>query len=312
MEYVIVTPRSLSKSGHPLLEKIRAAGFEIKYPSPGSQPTETELLTLIPDAVGYLAGVEPIGARLLGKASKLRVISRNGTGVDAIDLEAAKAMGIEIRRAEGANARGVAELAFGHLLAATRGICSSDASLKAGGWNRMKASELEGKVLGILGCGKIGKLVARFALAFDMKVIAYDLFPDTTFAPSEHFRFASQGEVISGADYISLHCPPSRDGRPIIGPVEIAAMKKGVVVVNTARQSLVDEAAMLAALEIGQVGTYTIDAFDKEPPNDRTIIDCSKVIATPHIGGFTDESVDRSTEVAVDNLLDSLLKNRCR
>jgi len=308
MKYVIVTPRSLSKSGHPSLEKIRAAGFDIVYPSPGTQPTEAELLAVIPGAVGYLAGVEPIGSEVFAVADKLRVISRNGTGVDAIDLEAAKAKGIEIRRAEGANARGVAELAFGHLLAAVRCISSSDAALKAGGWNRRKGRELEGKTLGLLGCGKVGKLVARFALAFDMKVIAYDVYPDSKFAPSDRFRFASLEEVISHADFISLHCPPSRDGRPIIGPGEITAMKKGVVIVNTARQSLVDERAMLAALESGQAAAYTIDAFDKEPPDDRTIITRPDVIATPHIGGFTDESIDRATEVAVDNLLDSLLK----
>ncbi|HWP68418.1 MAG TPA: NAD(P)-dependent oxidoreductase, partial [Rectinemataceae bacterium] len=253
-------------------------------------------------------GVEPIGSKVFAAAAKLRVISRNGTGVDAIDLEAAKAKGIEIRRAEGANARGVAELAFGHLLSAVRCISPSDAALKTGGWNRRKGRELEGKTLGLLGCGKVGKLVARFALAFDMKIIAYDVYPDSKFAPSDRFRFVPLGEVIAHADFISLHCPPSRDGRPIIGSEEIAAMKKGVVIVNTARQSLVDERAMLAALKSGQAAAYTIDAFDKEPPDDRTIIACPNVIATPHIGGFTDESVDRATEVAVDNLLDSLLK----
>lgn len=310
MEYVLVTPRSLSKSGHPSLEKISAAGFDIVYPSPGAQPTEAQILAVIPGAVAYLAGVEPIGAGVLEKATKLRVISRNGTGVDAIDLDAAKARGIEIRRAEGANARGVAELAFGHLLAAVRGISSSDAALKAGGWNRQKGRELEGKTLGLLGCGKIGKLVARFALAFDMKVLAYDLYPDNAFAPPGPFRFASFKEVVAGADFISLHCPPSPNGHPVIGSSEIAAMKKGAIVVNTARQSLVDEAAMLAALESGQIAAYTIDAFDIEPPENRAIIACPKVIATPHIGGFTDESVDRASDVAVDNLLDSLAKKR--
>jgi len=306
MEYIIVTPRSLSDGGHPLLEKIRKAGFDILFPSPGAQPTEAQLLAAIPGAIGYLAGVERISASVLGQASKLRVISRNGTGVDNIDLAAAKARGIEIRRAEGANARGVAELAFGQLLAALRNLPASDASLKAGGWSRRKGRELEGKTLGIVGCGKIGKLVARFALAFDMDVIAYDLFPDTKFKPSERFRFASLDELVAKADFLSLHCPPAPDGRPVLGAAEIAAMKRGAVVVNTARQGLVDEAAMLAALDKGRIAAYALDAFDKEPPEDRAIIANPNVIATPHIGGFTEESIDRATEVAVDNLLDSL------
>ena len=306
MEYIIVTPRSLSDGGHPLLEKIRKAGFDILFPSPGAQPTEAQLLAAIPGAIGYLAGVERISASVLGQASKLRVISRNGTGVDNIDLAAAKARGIEIRRAEGANARGVAELAFGQLLAALRNLPASDASLKAGGWSRRKGRELEGKTLGIVGCGKIGKLVARFALAFDMDVIAYDLFPDTKFKPSERFRFASLDELVAKADFLSLHCPPAPDGKPVLGAAEIAAMKRGAVVVNTARQGLVDEAAMLAALDKGRIAAYALDAFDTEPPEDRAIIANPNVIATPHIGGFTEESIDRATEVAVDNLLDSL------
>jgi phosphoglycerate dehydrogenase-like enzyme len=288
------------------LEKIRKAGFDILFPSPGAQPTEAQLLAAIPGAIGYLAGVERISASVLGQASKLRVISRNGTGVDNIDLAAAKARGIEIRRAEGANARGVAELAFGQLLAALRNLPASDASLKAGGWSRRKGRELEGKTLGIVGCGKIGKLVARFALAFDMDVIAYDLFPDTKFKPSERFRFASLDELVAKADFLSLHCPPAPDGKPVLGAAEIAAMKRGAVVVNTARQGLVDEAAMLAALDKGRIAAYALDAFDKEPPEDRAIIANPNVIATPHIGGFTEESIDRATEVAVDNLLDSL------
>jgi len=157
-----------------------------------------------------------------------------------------------------------------------------------------------------VGCGKIGKLVARFALAFDMDVIAYDLFPDTKFKPSERFRFASLDELVAKADFLSLHCPPAPDGKPVLGAAEIAAMKRGAVVVNTARQGLVDEAAMLAALDKGRIAAYALDAFDKEPPEDRAIIANPNVIATPHIGGFTEESIDRATEVAVDNLLDSL------
>lgn len=292
------------------MERIRKAGYDLVFPSPGAQPTEAELSAVIPGAVGYLAGVERIDADLIEKAKRLKVISRNGTGTDNIDLVAAKARGIDIRKAEGANARGVAELAFGHILAAARTIAASDSALKAGKWNREKGFELEGKTLGLLGCGRIGKLVARFALAFDMNVIAFDLYPDPDFSPSGKFRFVPKEEVIVNSDIISLHCPPSADGRPVLGAMEIAAMKKGVVVVNTARQGLVDEKAMIEALGRQLARAYTIDAFDKEPPDDRSIIENAKVIATPHIGGFTEESIDRATEVAVENLLDSLLKKR--
>ncbi|HET6436942.1 MAG TPA: phosphoglycerate dehydrogenase [Anaeromyxobacter sp.] len=306
MDKVIVTPRSLSKGGHPLLERIRTAGYELSFPSPGAQPTEEQLLAAIGDAVGYLAGVERVSATVLARAAHLRVISRNGTGVDNVDLAAAEARGVIVRRAEGANARGVAELAFGHILAAVRGIASADAALKAGRWTREKGFELEGRTLGLVGCGRIGKQVARFALAFDMRVLAHDPFPDPRFSPSPAFAYAPLHDVLRQAHVLSLHAPTPADGHALLGPEAIATLRKGVVVVNTARQALVDQVAMAQALLERRVAAYTIDAFDKEPPDDLAFIQTPGVLATPHLGGFTDESVDRATAVAVDNLLDSL------
>jgi D-3-phosphoglycerate dehydrogenase / 2-oxoglutarate reductase len=306
MGKVIVTPRSLSKGGHPLLDRITSAGHELVFPSPGNQPTEAQLEAVIGDAVGYIAGVEKIGAGLIAKASELVAISRNGTGVDNVDLAAAKDRGIRVLRAEGANARGVAELAFGHILAAARGICAADAQLKAGTWIREKGFELEGKTLSLVGCGRIGRLVARFALAFDMKVLAYDLCPDPSFSPSAAFRWVTLAEALSKADVVSLHCPPLPDGVALLDRAAIDGLRKGVIVVNTAREALVDAAAMMSALESGRVRAYTVDAFDKEPPEDWSVAKNPRVVATPHVGGFSDESVDRATEVAVDNLLSAL------
>ena len=306
MGKILVTPRSLSSGGHPLLNRITSDGHELCFPSPGAQPTKAQLEAVISDAVGYIAGVEEIGAELLAKADKLVAISRNGTGVDNIDLAAATKRGVRVLRAEGANARGVAELAFGQVLAAARGLCTADAQLKVGNWKRDKGFELEGKTLGLIGCGKIGRLVARFALAFDMKVVAYDLFPDAAFAPSPGFAWSSLAEALIRSDVVSLHCPPSADGKPLLDAVAIAGLKKGVVVVNTAREGLVDAAAMSAALDSGRVRAYAMDAFDKEPPEDWNLVRNPRAIASPHVGGFTGESIDRATEAAVDNLLAAL------
>jgi phosphoglycerate dehydrogenase-like enzyme len=306
MDSILITPRSLSQGGHPLLERLTAAGYELVFPSPGAQPSEAQLAAVIGDAVGWLAGVEKVSAAILAKAARLRVISRNGTGVDHIDLAAAEARGIVIRRAEGANARGVAELAFGHLLAAARGLTAADAEVKAGRWTREKGFELAGRTLGLLGCGRVGKLVARFALAFDMKVLAFDPYPDRAFAPGPGFSWAPLAEVLRSAHAVSLHCPPAPGGRPLLDAAAIAALPEGAVVVNTARQGLVDEAAMAEALGAGRVAAYTLDAFDDEPPKDLSLVRTRGVLATPHLGGFTGESVDRATEVAIENLLSSL------
>ena len=306
MKSVIVTPRSLTQSGHPLLERIKQAGYEVVFPSPGAQPTGQQLAASLKEAVGYLAGVEKISAEVLDGAKNLKVISRNGVGTDNVDMNKAQSMGIRVCKAEGANARGVAELAFGHILAGVRHIPAASAGLKAEQWVRAKGFELEGKVLGLVGCGRIGKLVAGFALAFDMKVVACDPYPDPKFAPSPDFSYADFLTVIGQADVLSLHAPPVADGKPLIDASVLSMMKKGSVIVNTAREGLVDKAAMRAALESGRISSYSTDAFDQEPPDDWEFVKCSGVIATPHLGGFTEESVNRATEVAVDNLLKAL------
>jgi len=267
MSKVLVTPRSLTRDGHPALERLGDAGLEVVFSSPGRFPTEDELIGLLPGCVGYLAGVESITARVLDAADMLKVISRNGTGIDNIDVATAEKKGIRICRALGANARGVAELTFAHILAIVRSVTFSDATLKGEDWERRKGIELQGRTLGLIGCGRVGKLVARMALSFEMK-------------------------------------QPPADAKPVIDREAIAMMKDGVYLINTARASLIDPEAALDALESGRVAGMTLDAFETEPPTDWRLVKHSGVIATPHIGGYTTESVDRAVSAAVDNLLE--------
>jgi D-3-phosphoglycerate dehydrogenase / 2-oxoglutarate reductase len=308
MKTVLVTPRSLSVGSDPLLSRIREAGYKVLCPSPGVQPTKEQLLAAVGDAVGYLAGVEKIDAEVLDRAPNLKVISRNGTGVDNIDLEAARARGIAVCRADGANARGVAELTIAHLLSALRGIPESVAAIRQERWTRSKGSEVEGRTLGLVGCGKVARLVARFALGMDMKVLAYDLYPDRGFQPGAGFTWTDFDTLISASDFVSLHCPPLESGLPLIDAGVLKRMKAGAIIINTARASLLDEAAAVEALNSGILRAVTVDAFAAEPPPDWSFVKHPKVIATPHIGGFTEESVERATEVAVTNLLQELSK----
>jgi len=300
---ILVTPRSLTRGGHPALGRLAEAGYEVVFCTMGEQPDEAELLTLVPDCVGYLAGVERISAGVLRAATSLKVISRNGTGVDKIDLAAAEECGVTICRAIGANARGVAELALAGMLALVRAVPFSDAAIKAGAWERRKGIELEGRTLGLVGCGKIGRLVATFALGLGMDVLAYDPYPDKGFAPPERFTYAELGRVLAEADVVSLHCPPGPDGTPLLDGRAIAGMKPGVYIVNTARAELVDDAAALEAIEAGQVAGLATDVHRNEPPVERALVASDRVIATPHIGGYTDESVTRAVEMAVDSML---------
>ncbi|MBI9106192.1 MAG: phosphoglycerate dehydrogenase [Spirochaetales bacterium] len=301
MEKILVTPRSLSNNGHPALENLREAGYEVVFAAPGKQPTEEELKAILPECCGYLAGVEPVGGDLLRSCAKLKVISRNGVGVDNVDLDAAGEMGISVEKAAGTNSRGVAELAITLMLSGVRSVPFSSGQIKAGGWERRKGFEVEGRTLGLIGCGQIGKYTTKMALGLDMKVLAYDLYPDESFNPSPDFRYASVEEIFASADIISLHCPPS--DKPLIDSAGLSSMKDGVLLVNTARSGLIDEDAVLDALGSGKLFGYATDVFPKEPPEMSALIAHERVITTPHIGGFTVESVDRATQTAVDNIL---------
>lgn len=297
---IAITPRSLSAAGHPALSMLTARGYDIVYPAPGKMPSEDDLLRAVPGCVGWLAGVEPISPAVLAAAKGLRVISRNGTGVDNIDLKVAGECGIRVERAIGANARGVAELTVTLVLSAFRSVPWSDAQLRGGDWQRRIGIEAQGRTLSVIGCGAIGREVADLALGLGMWVVGYDPYPSNSFA-RPGFRFAPLEEALTSADAISFHCPPGEG--PILDADMIARLRPGVVVVNTARAELIDDAAMLAALEAGQVGGLATDVFRKEPPEPSPLLAHPRVIQTPHAGGFTEESVERATRVAVENLL---------
>jgi phosphoglycerate dehydrogenase-like enzyme len=303
---ILITPRSLTEKGHPGLERLRAAGYELVMSPPGRQPDEADLLRLLPGCVGYLAGVEKITARVLESAVGLRVISRNGVGCDAIDRPAAERLGIKVCVTPGANSRGVAELTVGLLFALVRALPASDAALKAGQWQRAKGVELSGRTLGVIGCGQIGRQVAGMAVGIGMNVLGYDVFRDPSFTPGLGFSFAGLPELLAGSDAVSLHCPMQADGRPLLDRASLGRVKQGAWLINTARAGLVDAEAVLEALDRGLLAGFATDVFAEEPPQDARLVRHPLVIATPHIGGFTEESVSRAVEQAVDNLVENL------
>lgn len=301
---VLVTPRSLSKEGHPALRKLEQSGFTVLMPWPGKQPSEEQLLEVVPHCVGYIAGVEPISRKVLEAAKRLKIISRNGVGIDNIDLEAAKRLAIAVEGTPGANSQGVAELALGLMFDSLRSIALSNAVLKSGQWTRKLGSEVQGKTLGLVGCGNIGQRFAKMAIGIGMRVIGYDLYRNEGFSKLEGFGYVDLDSVLTDSDIISLHCPPG--DAPLLDTRTLAMVKPGVVVVNTARDSLVDHGAMLEALERGQVLAYATDAFAKEPPEIDALFNHERVVLTPHLGGFTKESVERATVAAVDNIVQYL------
>ena len=301
MKRILVTPRSVTKQGHPALKRLDASGFQVVMTTPGALPEETELLALLPGCIGYLAGVEKISARVLEAAPGLRAIARNGVGVDNVDLAAAARLGIQVLPAAGSNARGVAELTVAFLLALARAVPFSDAQLKAGRWERRQGIELQGRTLGLVGCGNIGRMVARMARGLDMRVLAYD--PCAASIACADVAFCTLEELVRETDAVSLHCSAEPGARPLVDAAFLQKMKPGALLVNTARAGLVDAAAVRAALDSCRLAGFATDVFGQEPPGDDPLVKHSRVIATPHIGGFTAESVNRAIGAAVDNLL---------
>lgn len=308
MRKILITPRSLTSAGHPAFDLLNEAGCQVIVSTPGKQPDESELMELLPGCVGYLAGVETVSAKVLETAKDLKVISRNGTGIDNIDMDAANRLGIQVCRTEGANALGVAELTLGLIFALVRAIPFSDAQLKNKQWERRKGIELENRTLGLIGCGEIGKRTVLLAAGVGMKVIAFRRHPDPAFFP-DNFSYVSLEDIFRRSDIISLQCPPLPSGKPLIDKEALSKMKPGAYLVNTARASLVEPVAVREALESGHLAGVALDVFDQEPPVDYKMLSNSRVIATPHIGGFTTESVDRATTQAVENIISVLNQN---
>lgn len=303
---ILVTPRSLTAEPHPEVERLRNLGFEIIYSTAGTIPTEQELMTLVPDCVGWLAGVEPVTPKVIDVAEKLKVISRNGVGIDNLPIPTLNQRGVQVMVAEGANSLGVAELTIGLIFGAIRSIPLADAGIKSGGWPRVRGIEVHGRVIGIIGCGAIGREVARMAIALGANVVAFDPARPNLDLPSASFAYAEIDEILPQADILSLHCPLPRDGTALLTKDRLAMCKPGQVIINTARSKLIDEAALLEALEDGRVNAYATDVFDEEPPASLSLAGHPRVIATSHIGGFTTESVERATRIAANNLLIAL------
>ncbi|MBI4481746.1 MAG: phosphoglycerate dehydrogenase [Acidobacteria bacterium] len=255
-----------------------------------------ELLNCIP---GYHALIVRSKTRItrevIERGENLRVIGRAGAGVDNIDLEAATRQGIVVMNTPGGNNVAAAEHTMALLLSAARLVPQADASIKSGRWDKkdLVGVELRGKNLGIMGLGKIGREVARRALAFEMRVLAYDPYVSARVAEDLSVELVSLDELLRQADFITLHMPLNAETRGMVDGRFIAAMKDGVRVINCARGELVDEQALFEALRAGKIAAAGLDVFQQEPPQNPGLAQLPTVISTPHIAGSTHEALEK-------------------
>ena len=268
-----------------------------------------ELLQIIPeyDAI-ILRGRTKMTAEVIAAAKKLKVIGRMGVGVDNIDLNAAKAHNVTVVNAAVATTLAVAELAVGMMFALVRELSRADASLKAGQWlkKEFNGMELFGKTLGVVGFGNIGQVVSKYTLALGMQVLAYDPFRDAMYMHERGVEAVSLDGLLERADVITIHTPLTDQNKHQFDDLCFSKMKDGVLIVDAARGGIIDEEALLRALESGKVRGAALDVYEKEPPVSFDLIKHPKIIASPHIGAQTAEAQLRAAEDISNEVLNAL------
>ncbi len=291
----ILIADSLAPAGAELLRE----SAEVDQLRDEDRPRLVELIANY-DAVIVRSGTE-ITREVLEGGERLKVVARAGVGVDNIDIAAATQRGVLVINAPTANSLSATEHTFALLLALARRIPSADASLKAERWERKRhvGSELQGKALGVIGFGQIGRRVATRARAFEMEVLAYDPFLQAEVARRLDVEPVALGDLLARSDFITFHTPLTDQTRNMLDESRIALMKDGAAVINVGRGGVVDAEALLAALESGKLAGAGLDVFPEEPPTDYRLAAHPRVVATPHIGAQTTEAQERiATETA--------------
>ncbi|MEJ5030321.1 NAD(P)-dependent oxidoreductase [Comamonas sp. MYb69] len=300
---IIVTGADLAQQALDLL-----GGYDVIYA--GKTPTEDDLVALAKqhDPVAIIVRYGKVGAAVMDAAPSLKVISKHGSGTDTIDKVAAKARGIDVVAAVGANAAAVAEQALALLLACAKSVVALDARMHAGHWDKAthKSLELGGRTIGLVGLGAIGLRFAKMADALGMRVIGFDPFAKNLPA---YVHSVDLDTLWREADAISLHCPLTEENRGLLNAATLAQCKRGVIVVNTARGGLIDEAALLAAVRAGQVMAAGLDSFAVEPmAAGHPFQGEPHFVLSPHIGGVTSDAYVNMGVGAAQNLLAVLAK----
>ncbi|MEX2187041.1 MAG: phosphoglycerate dehydrogenase [Pirellulales bacterium] len=304
MPKVLVTPHPLNQTPGRYSEILQSAGFEIVYPPPGQSLADNTKMLVVGGFDAILASVEPLTRDVLA-TSKLRAVARMGVGFDSIDIPAATQLGVAVTITPGTLEESVAEHAIALMLGVYRDLVRRDRHVRAGTWVRKAWPRLSGKTLGLVGLGRIGKAVVRRAQGLGMTVVAHDPYPDAAFAETNGVRLLALDELLRTADVVSLHLPTTPETVDLINARTLALMKRDAVLINTARGAMVDEAALVAALQSGHLLGAGLDVFKEEPlPTNSPLLDLDNVLLCEHMGGLDEQSQEAMANLAAQCLAD--------
>jgi D-3-phosphoglycerate dehydrogenase / 2-oxoglutarate reductase len=301
---VLVTPTSFGRYDNSLRDALEGQVGEVIYNTSGHPLSSDELIPLIAQVDGYIAGLDTIDRKTILEAKCLKVIARYGVGIDDVDLEAAREKGIIVTNTPGANSSSVAELTIAFILLLARHLSTALQATKVGEWPRLQGVILSEKTIGLIGLGEIGKQVAYRLRCFDCNLVAYDPFLVEKEASKYGVELLSREKVIEKADFLSLHCPIVPSTRLMVNKDFLRLMKPSSYLINTARGELIEETALLDSLNKDELAGAALDVFTKQPPDkNNPLLVHPKVIVTPHMGAHTDDATNSMGWSAINDCL---------
>lgn len=309
---VLITCPPMLKTLDSCQERFEKEGLEVVAPEIEQQLSEEELCELITDVDGVIAGDDPYSERVLsiGKEHRLRTVAKWGIGVDAIDLEAAKRLGIPVSNTPDVFGEEVADVAIGYTIMLTRALHHIDAAVRSGDWLKIRGVSLQGKVAGVIGVGSIGKAIVRRLSTMGMQLYGYDVrdIPET-YCTEQGLEQVPLDKLLSESDLVIVACVLTRDNKYLLDERAFYLMKQNAYLVNISRGMLVKESALLHALESGKLAGAALDVFESEPlATDNPLCAFKNVILGSHNGSNTHEAVMRVNQLAIDNLVRDLAK----
>ncbi len=302
---ILISPSSFGEISDLPIKKLQEKGFTTIINPFKRKLTESEVVELAKDCVGIIAGLEPLNSNVIDNLPKLKCISRVGVGMDNVDIEYAHSKQIKVVNTPDGPTRAVAELTIGMTLSLLRRIPQADSNMKKLIWKKEMGNLLFEKKIGIIGLGRIGRMVAEMFRALGNPVVGYDIFPDKKWAEQNKVKLCEFKEVLEQSDIITLHVPGSNDKKPIITKTELEYCKNSSIIINITRGGVIDELALYDALIKREIKAAAIDVFEEEPYKG-PLAALDNVILTPHIGSYASEGKLQMEIDSVENFINAL------
>ena len=302
---ILASPSSIGQISLKPFELLEANGYEVVKNPFGRKLTEDETITLGKDCVGIVAGVETLDSIVIDSLPNLKCISRVGVGMDSVDISYAENKGIKVLNTPNGPTRAVAELTLGLTLSLLRKIPNAHYDLKNRIWKKQTGNLLFEKKVGVLGLGRIGRMVAEMFRSLGNPVVGYDLYPDMDWAEKNNVEILSLEQLLNQCDIITIHIPGNSDGSTVLNQEELSYLKDGAFLVNVSRGGVINEDALYKMLTNGKLSAAALDVFSNEPYSGK-FCDLDNVILTPHIGSYAKEGKLKMEIDAVTNLINAL------